>query len=132
MMPVSKILYLSLLMGLVLLGSGCSGTPRRNLVSDVCMLKTGQSSRQDVLAIMGVPDTKRRVKAGLEEWVYYEEDRAVLQDTPMLGQLFLANGYNKVIVTLQGDTVEAASYSGYQKDEFDWQDDYSWQETGQQ
>ncbi|MEN8198568.1 MAG: hypothetical protein ABFR63_00715 [Thermodesulfobacteriota bacterium] len=108
---------------------GCSGTPTRHLVSDVCMIKAGQTSRQEVISLMGPPDSKRMIGPETEEWVYYEEDRSVLQDTPFVGDSFDADGYNMVVITLSGDTVITSRYSGFADDEFDWQDDYSWQET---
>jgi hypothetical protein len=114
---------------LALFMAGCSGTPKRHLVSDVCMIKAGQTSRQEVLSLMGDPDSKRMVTPETVEWAYYEEDRTILQDSPLVGGVFDSNGYNMVVITLAGDTVASCRYSGYEKDEFDWQDDYSWQET---
>jgi len=93
------------------------------------MIKTGQTSRQDVVALMGDPDSKRMVSPETEEWVYYEEDRATLQDAPLVGGAFDSNGYNMVVMTFSGNTVRSCRYRGYDEDEFDWQDDYSWQET---
>ncbi len=121
-------LFLSIL-SLTLFMAGCSGTPTRHLVSDVCMIKVGETSRQDVLKLMGEPDSKRMVTPETEEWVYYEEDRAMLQDTPLVGGAFDSDGYNMVVMTLSGDIVATCRYSGYDDDEFDWKDDYSWQET---
>jgi hypothetical protein len=122
-------LFSLLVVGLLLLLVGCSGTPTRHLVSDVCMIKSGQSSRQDVLTLMGEPDSKRMVSPDVEEWVYYEEDRSMMQDTPLVGGVFDANGYNMVRITLSADIVNSCRYSGFEDDEFDWQDDYTWQET---
>ncbi|HID03569.1 MAG TPA: hypothetical protein EYP18_10235, partial [Desulfobacterales bacterium] len=70
---------------LTLLLAGCSGTPTRHLVSDVAMIQAGQTSREEVLKLMGDPDSKRMVSPETEEWVYYEEARALLQDTPLVG-----------------------------------------------
>ncbi len=114
---------------LALFLAGCSTTPTRHLVSDVCMIKAGQTSRQDVLALMGDPDSKRMISADTEEWVYYEEARATMQDAPLVGGAFDPDGYNMVVITLSGNTVATCRYSGFEDDEFDWQDDYSWQET---
>lgn len=119
---VLSVLFLALLM------AGCSGTPTRHLVSDVCMIKTGETSREDVLKLMGEPNSKRMVTPETEEWVYYEEARATLQNTPLVGGMFDPDGYNMVVITFSGDTVATCRYSGYEDDEFDWQDDYSWQE----
>jgi hypothetical protein len=129
MLNIFRPLFYFSIVFLALFMTGCSGTPTRHLVSDVCMIKTGQTSRQDVLALMGDPDSKRMVSPGVEEWVYYEEDRAVLQETPLVGGVFDPSGYNMVVITLSKDMVTECRYSGYDDDEFDWQDDYSWQET---
>ncbi|MCF8056760.1 MAG: hypothetical protein K9K37_08985 [Desulfocapsa sp.] len=115
-----------LLLGLSM--TACSGKPTRHLVSDVCMIKSGQTSRQEVLQLMGEPDSKRMLGPDTEEWVYYEEARATMQDAPLVGGAFDPDGYNMVVVTLSGNTVTTCRYSGFEEDEFDWQDDYSWQE----
>ena len=128
MLNTLRPLYLGILF-LALLLVGCSGTPTRHLVSDVCMIQAGQTSRADVLKLMGDPDSKRMVTPEREEWVYYEESRALLQDTPLVGAAFDPDGYHMVVITLSGDIVSRCHYSGYEDDEFNWQDDYSWQET---
>ena len=128
MLNTLRPLYITILF-LSLLLAGCSGTPTRHLVSDVCMIKAGQTSREEVLKLMGDPDSKRMVSAQTEEWVYYEEARATLQNTPLVGGFFDPDGYHMVVITLSGDTVKQCRYSGYDDDELDWQDDYSWQET---
>ncbi len=107
---------------------GCSSGPTRYLASDVCMIKTGQTSRLEVLELMGEPDSKRMVAESTEQWVSYEEDRSALQATPMVGGAFDPNGYHMVVITLADDIVATCKYSAYNEDEFDWQDDYSWQE----
>ncbi len=108
--------------------AGCAATPTRHLVSDVSMIKTGETTREEVLKLMGDPDSKRMVTPETEEWVYYEESLATLQKTPLVGGMFDPDGYNRVVITLFGDRVATCHYSGYEDDEFDWQDDYSWQE----
>ncbi len=113
---------------LVFFLGGCSGTARRHLVSDVCLIKSGETTREEVVELMGTPDSKRMVSPGVEEWAYYEEDRNLLQDTPLVGGVFTPDGYNMAVITFTGDTVTLCRYSGYDDDEFDWQDDYSWQE----
>ncbi|MBU0961929.1 MAG: hypothetical protein KKD01_13470 [Proteobacteria bacterium] len=107
---------------------GCSQGSVRHLASDVCMIKAGQTSRQEVLELMGEPDSKRMVAPSTEQWVYYEEDKSSLQAAPVVGGTFDPNGYHMVVITLSGDTVSTCRYSAYDEDEFDWQDDYSWQE----
>lgn len=107
---------------------GCSSVPTRHLVSDVAMIKAGDTSRQELLDLMGEPDSKRMLDADTEEWIYYQEDRATLQDTPLIGDVFDPDGYSMVMITFSGDVVKTCRYRGHDEDEFDWQGDYSWQE----
>jgi len=122
-------LFFANLLFLALFIAGCSGTPTRHLVSDVAMIIVGQTTRDEVLELMGDPDSKRMVSPGVEEWIYYEESRTALQNAPYVGGVFDPDGYDMVAITLAGDTVKLCRYSGYDDDEFDWLDDYSWQET---
>ena len=122
--PVLLFVLLLSILGL----SGCSSAPTRHLVSDVAMISAGSTSRQEVLKLMGDPDSKRMLDADTEEWVYYEERAAPLEGTPLLGELFDPDGYEMVMITFTGDIVKTCHYRGHDDDEFDWQDDYSWQE----
>lgn len=121
------LLLLPLLLPVLGLG-GCSGTPTRHLASDVAMIKAGDTSRDEVLKLMGEPDSKRMLNADTEEWVYYEESRSTLQGTPLVGDAFDSDGYSMVSITFEKDIVKTCHYRGYDEDEFDWQDDYFWQE----
>ena len=120
--------FLTTLLFTVLCMAACSGTPTRHLVSDVCMIKAGHTSRQEVVQLMGEPDTKRMLGSDTEEWVYYEEAKGTMQQAPLVGGAFDPDGYNMVVITITGNTVTTCRYSGFEEDEFDWQDDYSWQE----
>ena len=126
---ISSLYSLSLLLLLVFGLSGCSGTPTRHLVSDVAMIKAGDTNKEEVLRLMGDPDSKRKLNDTTEEWVYYEEDRSVMQDAPLVGGVFDANGYNMVTISFESEIVKTCRYRGHEDDEFDWQDDCTWQET---
>lgn len=125
---IRSLRFLFLLLFVSIAFVSCSSGPTRYLASDVCMIKTGQTSRQEVLELMGEPDSKRMVAESTEQWIYYEEEKSSLQAAPMVGGAFDPNGYNMVVITLTGDMVSTCKYSAYDKDEFDWKDDYSWQE----
>jgi hypothetical protein len=71
------------------------------------------------------------VSATTEEWTYHEEDKSLLQQTPVVGGAFSSKGYKAVILILNGDIVVAARYGDYDKHEFDWKDDYKWQKIDQ-
>ncbi len=108
--------------------SGCSSSPTRHLVSDVAMISAGNTSREEVLKLMGDPDSKRMLNADVEEWVYYEEKSATLEGTPLFDGVFDPEGYDMVLITFSGDIVKTCHYRGHDDDEFDWKDDYSWQD----
>jgi len=107
--------------------SGCHNHPVRHLVSDVGLIKAGETTRQEVISLLGDPDSTRMVSATIEEWTYYDEDKSLLQQTPLMGEAFSSKGYNTVVLLLNGDIVSAARYGSYDKNEFDWQNDYHWQ-----
>ncbi len=107
--------------------SGCYNRPVRHLASDVSLIKVGQSNREDVLVYLGEPDVQRMVSATLEEWVYVEEKESLYQQAPVVGKAFSADGYNKIVVTLDGELVVGCRFSAFEKDELDWSDDFSWQ-----
>lgn len=127
-MMLRSLLFPLMVLFLALVLGGCSKGPVRHLASDVCMVKVGQTSRQEVLELMGEPDSRRMVAPSTEQWLYYEEDRSTLQAAPVVGETFDPSGYHMVMITLAGDVVSTCRYSAYDEDEFDWQDDYSWQE----
>ncbi|MBW6520626.1 MAG: hypothetical protein K0A99_06390 [Desulfoarculaceae bacterium] len=110
---------------------GCYSHPVRHLTSDIGLVKVGVTSRQEVISLLGEPDSTRMVSATTEEWTYYQEDKSLLQKTPGVGSMFSAKGYKTVVLTLEGDIVTATRYGAYDKDELDWQDDYTWQEIDQ-
>ncbi len=107
--------------------AGCYNRPVRHLASDVSLIKVGHSSREEVLVYLGEPDVQRMVSANLEEWVYIEEEESFYQQAPWVGEVFSADGYGKIVVTLANDVVIGCQYSAFNKDEFDWSDDFSWQ-----
>lgn len=112
---------------LVALGA-CSGTPVRHLASDASLIKPGTSTKEDVLTYLGDPDTRQTVSATAERWIYYEQQPSTLQQAPLVGKLFSAKGYDKIIVTFEGESVVECRFSSLSADEFNWADDYSWQE----
>ncbi|MDO8945899.1 MAG: hypothetical protein Q7U88_01935 [Desulfocapsaceae bacterium] len=112
---------------LLMVMSGCHNHPVRHLASDVGLIKAGETTRQEVISLLGDPDSTRMVSATIEEWTYYDEDKSLLQQTPLMGEAFSSKGYNTVVLLLNGDIVTAARYGSYDKNEFDWQNDYHWQ-----
>lgn len=107
---------------------GCSTHPVRHLASDVSLITVGKSSRDEVLTYLGEPDSQRMVSEDTEQWAYFEEKKSLLQKTPLVGKAFNPNGYGMIVITFKGTLVVSCRYSAYDKDEFDWAGDYSWQD----
>lgn len=127
-MPSRKLIpILILILSAVL--SGCYNKPRRHLASDAILIEVGSSDRNDVLTYLGEPDKQRVLGNGREEWVFIEERPSGLQRTPLVGGFFKGDGYDNVFIVFQDDIVQLCQFREYDKDEFDWADDYSWQET---
>jgi hypothetical protein len=117
-----------LLLAALFLFMGCSNRPVRHLASDVSLITIGKSSRDEVLTYLGEPDSQRMVSADTEQWAYFEEKKSLLQKTPLIGKVFNPNGYGMILITFKGNLVIGCRYSAYDKDEFDWAGDYSWQD----
>lgn len=107
--------------------AGCSHHPARHLASDVSLVKAGETTRKEVLSLLGDPDSTRMVSADTEEWAYYQEQRSIWQQTPVVGGVFSSKGNETVVLTFKGDIVSSSRFGSYENDEFDWQDDYTWQ-----
>lgn len=120
----SRVLVACLFLALL---AGCSHHPVRNLASDISLVKTGETTRKEVLSLLGDPDSTRMVSDDTEEWAYYEEQRSMWQNTPVVGGAFSSKGNQTVVLTLKGDIVTAARFGAFDKHELDWQNDYSWQ-----
>jgi hypothetical protein len=113
---------------LLLLG-GCYSKPVRHLASDASLIRAGESTRQDVLRYLGEPNGRRMVSPGVEEFVYYEEQRGMIQRTPVIGPFMGTEGNEMLLLTLTGDQVTDSVFRTFRKDERDWATDFTWEEV---
>ena len=113
----------------LLLLISCTNKPVRHLASDASLIKPGMTTKDDVLTYLGDPDAQQMTSETTERWIYYEETKTKMQNTPYIGNFFNAKGYSRIVVTFDGDNVVDCTYSSHDSDEFDWADDYSWQEN---
>jgi hypothetical protein len=117
-----------LLLAAGFLFTGCTTNPVRHLASDASLIKVGKSTRDDVLTFLGEPDSQRMVAADTEQWVYFEEKKSLMQKTPLVGKAFNPDGYGLISITFKQDLVIGCRYTSYDKDEFGWAGDFSWQD----
>lgn len=120
--------YLILLLASAFLLSGCYTKPVRHLASDVVLIKVGESDREEVLTYLGEPDEQEVLAAGVEKWIYKEEEHSALKKAPMVGRYFGAPDYGTVTIVFKGDIVVECLYGEYDHEELDWADDFEWQE----
>jgi len=128
---MSSIIRLLLCISVLVLLVSCSSKPVRHLASDASMVKTGTSTKEDVLAFLGDPDAQQMVSETSERWIYYEETQSSLQKMPYVGGFFNSTGYSRIVVTFEDDIAVDCTYSSYDTEDYDWSDDYSWQEKRQ-
>ncbi len=121
--------YCILLLGILVLVAGCATAPVRHLASDASLISIGKSTRNDVLTYLGEPDSERMVSPTIKQWVYFEEDKTLLQKTPFIGKVFKPDGYGMILITFKGDLVTDCRYSSFDNDDFDWTSNYSWQDV---
>jgi len=113
---------------LLMLG-GCYSKPVRHLASDASLIRAGESTRQEVLRYLGEPNGRRTVSPGVEEFVYYEEQRGMMQRTPFIGPFMGTEGNEMLLLTLTGDLVTDSVFRTFKKDERDWATDFTWDEV---
>lgn len=87
----------------------CSGTPRRYLASDACLINPGQT-RADVLQTLGPPDITRENGVGEEEWYYYEVHSHFWQRIPFLGRHLGKKDAEALQILLKSDQVVKTKY----------------------
>ncbi|HBI14923.1 MAG TPA: hypothetical protein DDY20_05325 [Desulfobulbaceae bacterium] len=115
-------------LALLLMLGGCYTKPVRHLASDASLIRAGESTRQDVLRYLGEPNGRRTVSSGVEEFVYYEERRSLMQRTPLIGPFIGSEGNEMLMLTLTGDLVTDSVFRTFREDERDWANDFTWDE----
>ncbi|MCI5146953.1 MAG: hypothetical protein D3923_15885 [Candidatus Electrothrix sp. AR3] len=105
---------------------GCSFKQVRHLASDAALIKAGQSTRQDVLRYLGEPDGHRTLSPGIEEYVYYQEQKNDLGRLPLVEKLVDPDSYEKVLIILDGDQVTSCEFHLTKDNDNAWKDDFEW------
>jgi hypothetical protein len=121
--------YILIGMTLLLLLCSCYNKPVRHLASDASLIKAGESTKVEVLQYLGEPNGHRKVGTGIEEYVYHEEKRNILQRTPVIGSMMDDEGYEILIITLTGDLVTDSEFRTFKKGEMDRFEGFTWDEV---
>ncbi|MCI5160162.1 MAG: hypothetical protein D3906_17420 [Candidatus Electrothrix sp. AUS1_2] len=107
---------------------GCSSKPVRHLAPDAALVEPGKSTRQDVLRYLGQPDRRRSVSPGVEEYVYYNEQKGFLAGLPLVGRITDPESYEMIVVTLDKETVTGCDFLLHKEDDKDWAADQGGEE----
>lgn len=111
-----SLILLMLTMGLML--SGCGSRQQvRHLSSDVCLI-TPNLTRQEVLNLLGQPDTKGTDKEQYEVWFYYQVKEDFLRKAPYMGDKIGTANYDLVTITFAGEQVRTCLYRALTEKEF--------------
>ncbi len=113
---------------LLLVVSACYNKPVRHLASDASLIKAGESTRTDVLKYLGEPNGRRNVAPGVEEYMYHEDKRNLLQRQPVVGSMMDAQGYEILLITLTGDLVTGSEFRTFKKGEMERFEGFTWDE----
>ncbi len=97
---------------------GCSRHEVRHLASDASLVVPGQSSRQEVLALLGFPDRKEMVPDGGEIWYYAQSNKSMLRRAPYVGAWMGSEDYDVLIVTFRDGEVVSCVYRNLDPEKF--------------
>jgi outer membrane protein assembly factor BamE (lipoprotein component of BamABCDE complex) len=99
--------------------AGCAKKNVRNLASDVCLVTPEKTTKEQVLTYLGQPDVQYEAEDGSEVWIYYDEKKTALRNTPYIGDKIGEENYPTVKVTFKGDTVRTCVYRLLTEEEFE-------------
>ncbi len=108
--------------------AGCYTKPVRHLASDAALIKPGTSSREDVLRYLGEPNGHRTLSPGVDEYVYYEDRKDGIGKMPMVGGWIDPDGYEMILVTIDGDLVSGCEFRVFKEADKEWVEDFTWEE----
>ncbi|MBU0482091.1 MAG: hypothetical protein KKG47_13420 [Proteobacteria bacterium] len=104
---------------ILLLVLGCStGVKVRHLSSDVCLVVPESTTRQEVIAFLGQPDSQWVNSDKVEIWTYRTIRKSFLRKMPFFGKSLGSVDYEVVTVTFTGDQVRTCYYRNLNEQEY--------------
>lgn len=111
--------------------TGCYNKPVRHLASDVVLIQTGTSTREDVIMYLGEPDDIQVAEAGVERWMYSDSRRNLQEGLPWVGKYFGEAEMTHVAITIKNNVVVDSQFVCKDSDDLNWQEDFDWQQDDQ-
>lgn len=122
--------FLRLILFALLLTSltGCYNKQVRHLASDVVLIQTGTSTREDVIMYLGEPDDIQVAEAGVERWMYFDSRKNLQEGLPWIGKYFGEAETTQVAITIKNNIVVDSQFMCKDSDDLSWQKDFDWQQ----
>ena len=120
--------FLPIVACVLLFLASCAGEPVRNLASDASLIKAGQTSRQELVNLLGEPDERHKGKDNQETWIYHEKETSWLKTAPVVGRLFGPRKEESLVVSIRDNVVFSARYNSFAYDQQRWNKDFDWQQ----
>ncbi len=104
-----------LICSLVLIASfvlfACTSTPVKYYASDACLVKKGETTKKDILALFGQPDTVENRPDGSENWYYYNVKEKLIDRIPYVREKFPQKEIEIIKVEFAGEIVSTCYYT---------------------
>ncbi len=121
---------LLLVLSVLLVLGGCSSRePVRHLAAQASMIKPGVTTKTALIATLGQPDGHRQVSPGVEEYVYYADQKGLFSGMPVVGSWIGNKGYEMIVVTLHGKLVTDCQFRTFNEADQAWVHDYTWEKV---
>jgi len=102
--------YLSFMVVLFLL-SACSGTPVKYYASDACLVKRGETTKKDIMALFGQPNSVETRPDGSECWYYSNVKKDLMGKIPYLGEKLSKKEIETIKIEFTGEVVSNCYYT---------------------
>lgn len=112
---MAVILSVALFMGL----AGCAKKNVKHLASDASLVTPGKTTKEQVLIYLGQPDEQHAMAEGSEAWIYYNEKKDLLHDTPYIGDRIGEKKYEMIKILFGEDVVQTCVYRLLTEEEFE-------------
>ncbi|MFZ5994015.1 MAG: hypothetical protein ACOYU4_03370 [Thermodesulfobacteriota bacterium] len=102
--------YLSFMIVLFLL-LACSGPSVKYYASDACLVKKGETTKKDIMALFGRPSSVENRPDGSECWYYNNEKKDLMGKIPYLGEKLSKKEIETIKIEFAGEVVSNCYYT---------------------
>lgn len=107
-----------LLIAFSLLSACSSRSYVRHIASDLCLVVPQQSTKKEIITLMGAPDLRTPLPENREKWTYIQDRKSLMRKTPYIGDKIGYENYDIGLIIFNGETVETINYRQFTEQEF--------------